>query len=143
MSPQGSIDLLCQFNFINGHFCHKECCGIFKPESLDDDMSCVNCISASYTIRSNRTLYLFAEPSAVAEIAQSSARITSAIQNATNKFEFVDSFGDSEPAKQFASYLMDHEINSLDFIHNSISYNMSHCVECCTCIICSSSSEQM
>ncbi len=76
----------------------------------------MNCISASYTIRSDRTSYLFAEPSTVTEIAQSSARITSSIQNATNKFKSMDSFGDSEPAKQFASYLMVHEINSLDFI---------------------------
>jgi hypothetical protein len=141
MSPEGSTDLLHRFNFIDGHFCHKECCGIFKPESLDDDTSCVNCISASYTIRSDRTPYLFVEPSPVTEIAQSAARIMSAIQNAANKFKSMDSFGDSEPAKQFASYLMVHEINSLDFIHNSISYNMSQCVECCTCIIHSSSSD--
>jgi hypothetical protein len=34
MSPEGSTDLLCQFNFINGRFCRKECCGVFNRNHL-------------------------------------------------------------------------------------------------------------
>jgi hypothetical protein len=70
VSPEGFADLLGWFNFINGHFCHKYCYGVFKPESLDNE-SCSACISASFTVQHDRIPYLFVAPSTVAEIVQS------------------------------------------------------------------------
>lgn len=141
LSPEGFMDLLQRFNFINGRFCHKECCGVFKPASPSVGASCSKCVSASSTIRKDRTPYLFVTPSTVAEIVQSTDRLRSTVQNAANEHESMASFEESKPAQQFAMHLMVHEIDSLDFRHNSNSYIMSHCVECRCCVIRSSSSD--
>jgi hypothetical protein len=134
VSSEGLTTLLARYNLVNARFCHKECCGMFEPES-PEMKSCTNCISASHAIRKDQIPFLFTEPSTVEDIVQSHAMIQNAIQNAAMMYHEIDAFADSLEAKKFATYLWVHGRPSIDFEHNSNSYIMSHCGECHCCII--------